>query len=120
MTLSKEPDKGYLGQAFNIEKVGINDFKKFDKTATTKFLVDLLNEPVWEDDRDDFIKLLDIYFQVHKLLKDREFYVISKNWFDLKDEKLLEPQSWCYTYYFLIIYLDRVGKTLTLTEWTYD
>ena len=119
-SIKREPNKGYLGQAFNIEKVGIHDFKKCDKTTTTKFLIDFLNEPNWGSDRDDFEKLLDKYFRFHELFKDREFYILSKNWFDIKDEKLLEPQSWCYTYYFIIIYLDRVVKQLTLTEWTYD
>lgn len=115
-----KPDKGYLRQAFNIEKVKISDFKKKDKKGTTKFLVDFLSEPDWGDDRNDFAKLLDRYFEIHNTFAECDYYIISKDWFDKNDEKLIGPESWVYIYYFLIISLDRKSNVLTVSEWTYD
>ncbi|WP_215226765.1 hypothetical protein [Echinicola shivajiensis] len=118
--IKKEPDKGYLRQAFDIEKIKISDFKKTDLKGTTKFLSDFINESEWGDDRNQFSLLLDRYYEIYKELNDNEFYILSIDWFNKDDERLIEPESWCYTYYFLIISLDRNSNTLTLTEWTYD
>ncbi len=115
-----EPDKGYLRQAFNVERVKITDFKKTDKQGVSKFLNDFLNEPDWGDDKNDFEKLLDRYFEIHNGFIENDFYIISKDWFDKDDEKVIEPESWVYTYYFLIISVDRNSNVLTLSEWTYD
>jgi hypothetical protein len=118
--IKKEPEKGYLRKAFDIEKVRISDFRKTDKKGTTKFLFDFINEPDWGDDRNEFAKLLDRYFEISNEFADNEFYILSKDWFNKDDERLIEPENWCYTYYFLIISVDRDSRTLTLTEWTYD
>lgn len=115
-----EPDKGYLRRAFDVEKIKITDFKQTDKQGVSKFLFDFINEPDWGDDRNEFAKLLDRYFEIHNEFGTSDFYVISKDWFDKEDEKLIEPESWCYTYYFLIISIDRNLNLLTLTEWAYD
>lgn len=115
-----ELDKGYLRQAFNIDKIKINYFKKTDKQGVSKFLFDFVNEPDWDDDRNEFAKLLDRYFEIHNEFGDNEFYILSKDWFDKEDERVIEPESWVYTYYFLIISVDRKSNLLTLTEWTYD
>ena len=115
-----EPGKGYLRQAFNVEKIEISDFKKTDKQGVSKFLSDLINEPDWGDDRNDFAKLLDRYFEIHNTYAESDFYIISKDWFDKGNEKVIEPESWVYTYYFLIISVDRNSNVLTLCEWTYD
>jgi hypothetical protein len=115
-----EQDKGYLRQAFNIDKIKIIDFKKTDKQGVSKFLFDFVNEPDWGDDRNEFAKLRDRYFEIHNEFGDNEFYILSKDWFDKEDERVIEPESWVYTYYFLIISVDRKSNLLTLTEWTYD
>ncbi len=115
-----EPDKGYLRQAFDVGKIEITDFKKTDKEGVLKFLFDFINEPDWGDDRNEFAKLLDRYFEIHNEFGDNEFYILSKDWFDKEDERVVEPESWVYTYYFLIISVDRKSNLLTLTEWTYD
>lgn len=94
--------------------------KKKDQKGISEFLIDFLNEPDWQDDRDDFAKLLERYFEYYKEFENNEFYILSKDWFEKNDERLIEPESWCYTYYFLIISVDRSSKILTLTEWTYD
>ena len=118
--IKREPNKGYLGRAFDINKITIADFKRIDKKGVHNFLVDFLNDPDWGDDRTDFSNLVDKYSEIHSTLREDTFFIISKNWFDQKDERLLEPQSWCYTYYFLIIYFDKIDNILLLTEWTYD
>ena len=115
-----EPDTGYLRQAFDIDKIKITDFNKTDKQGVSKFLIDFLNEPDWGDDRNEFAKLLDRYFEIHNEFGDNEFYILSKDWFDKEDERVIGPESWVYTYYFLIISVDRKSNLLTLTEWTYD
>ena len=115
-----EPDKGYLRQAFDVDKIKIADFKKTDKQGVSKFLINFLNEPDWGDDRNEFAKLLDRYFEIHNVFGNNEFYILSKDWFDKEDERVIEPESWVYTYYFLIISVDRKSNLLTLTEWTYD
>lgn len=115
-----EPVKGYLRLAFDVDKIKITDFKKTDKQGVSKFLIDFLNEPDWGDDRNEFAKLLDRYFEIHNEFGDNEFYILSKDWFDKEDERVIEPESWVYTYYFLIISIDRKLNLLTFTEWTYD
>lgn len=115
-----EPDKGYLRRAFDIDKIKITDFKKVDKQGVSKFLFDFINQPDWGNDRNEFAKLLDRYFKFTMSLEDNDFYILSKDWFDKEDERLIEPESWAYTYYFLIISVNRLSNLLTLTEWTYD
>jgi len=98
-----EPDKGYLRQAFNIDKIKITDFKKTDKQGVSKFLFDFINESDWGDDRNGFAKLLYRYLEIHNDFGDNDFYILSKDWFDKEDERVIEPESWVYTYYFFII-----------------
>ncbi|MBP9083048.1 MAG: hypothetical protein KBH11_08225 [Bacteroidia bacterium] len=119
-SVKTEPDKVYLRQVFDIDKIKITDFKKTDKQGVLKFLIDFLYEPNWGDDRNDFEKLLDRYYEIHNEFGDNEFYILSKDWFDKEDLRLIEPESWIYTYYFLIISIDRKSNLVTLTEWTYD
>ncbi len=107
-------------RAFNIDRIKISDFKKLNKEETTKFLFDFLNEKDWGDDKNEFATLLNKYFEIHEQFDNNDFYVISKDWFDRDDEKVIEPESWCYIYYFLIISVDRNSNLLTSTEWQYD
>ena len=109
-----------MRRTFNFDNVKISDFNKYDKNETVKFLIDFLNESDWGEDRIEFSNLLDKYFEIHEQLISNEFYIISKDWFDKSDKRLIEPENWCYTYYFLIISIDRHSNLLTLSEWTYD
>ena len=118
--VKKEPNKGFLRRAFNIDKVKISDFRRYTKNEAVNFLYDFLNEPDWGDDRNDFKLLLNKYLSISEQYGDNDFYIISKDWFDKGCEKVLEPESWCYTYYFLIISVDRNQNLLMLSEWTYD
>jgi hypothetical protein len=118
--IKKVNDKEFLRRAFDIDKIKISDFKKTDREGISKFLTDYFNEPDWGDDREDFAKLLDRYFEIYNESANNEFYILSKDWFVKDDERIIEPESWCYTYYFLFIAVDRNSKTLTLAEWTYD
>ena len=117
----KEPEKPYLKQAFNVDYLKIADFKKSSKEEISQFLIDYLNEANWGDDRNEFAMLLDKYFEIHSQFSlENDFYIISKDWFAQEDERVIEPESYCYTYYFLIISVDRKLNLLTFTEWTYD
>ena len=113
-------NKPYLKRAFNIDRINISDFKKKSKEETATFLYDLINQPDWGDDRNDFEKLLYKYFEIYKRLESNNFYIISKDWFSKIDEKVIELEWSIYSYYFLIISIDRNSNLLTLTEWTYD
>ncbi len=113
-------NKPYLIRAFDIDRINISDFKKKSKEETSTFLYDFINQSDWGDDRNEFAKLLDKYFEIHDRLGDNDFYIISKDWFDKGDERVFELESLIYSYYFLIISVDRSLNLLTLTEWTYD
>lgn len=118
--VKNEPDRFYLKRAFDFEKIKISDFRKYSKEGTAKFLVDFINDPDWGDDRNDFAKLLDNYFEIHAQIETNNFYIISKDWFNIVAEKSNEPESWAFMYYFLIISIDRNSNELILTEWNYD
>ena len=118
--IKREPDKGYLRSAFDINNLKITDFKKKSKEETATFLLDFLNNTNWGDDKNEFTKLLDKYFDFHNLFGDNDFYIISKDWFEKGDARILERESLGYLYYFLIISVDRELNLLTITEWTYD
>lgn len=106
----------YLRRAFNIDKINIADLKKLSQEKITKYLLDYINEPDWGEDRNEFAKLLDKYFEIHNELEDNFFYLISKDWFNKGDERVIEPENSVYIYYFLIVYLDKNSKILILTE----
>ena len=120
MIKNNTENKPYLRQAFDTDRINISDFKKKSKKETAEFLYDFINQPDWGDDRNEFAKLLDKYFEIHNQFRDNDFYIISKDWFDKGDDRVIEPESWVYSYYFLIISVDRNLNLLTLTEWTYD
>jgi hypothetical protein len=108
-----------LRQVFDLDQVQVSDFKKTDKQGVVRFLIDFINDPEWGEDRDDFAKLLDRYFNEHHSLKGNECYILSKDWFEENDGRLIEP-NWIFTYYIVILYLDRKSRTLLVTEWIYD
>ncbi len=103
-----------------MDRIQVTDFRRQSKEETTKFLVNFMNQSDLGDEKNDFMKLCDKYFEIHNPLLGAVFYVISKDWFDKGDERVVEPESWIYTYYFLLISVDRREKSLTLTEWTFD
>jgi hypothetical protein len=115
-----KPYKCYLDYVFDIKKITISDFKKTNKQGVSKFLFDFINEPDWGDDRNEFAKLLDKYFEIHNIFADCDFYIISKDWFKKDNEKVIETANWIYIYYFLIISIDRKLNLLRLSEWIYD
>ena len=118
--VKSETNEKYLRRGFNFEKIAISDFRKLRKDGTLNFLIDFKNESDWGQDREEFEKLFEKYLEIHKQFGDIDFYIISKDWFYKDDEKVVDPEYWCYIYYFIIISVDRDLDLLTLTEWTYD
>lgn len=113
-------DIPFLRQAFEIDFVKLRDFKTVDKNGVLQFLNDFAQEDNWGDtDGGDFIKLKNRFLNFLKIVQSNKFYIISKEWFDQNDERLRQEESWVYTYYFLIIWIEG-NKTLTVSEWTYD
>ena len=118
--IKAKPNSGYLERAFDFDVAGLVDFKKTDNAGACKFLLEFKDEGFWGNDVNQYEKLLESYFEIHDKNSNAEFYIISKDWFPSGDPKVFEPQAWCYTYYFLIISVDLVSKTLVLSEWNYD
>lgn len=112
--------KQAIGCAFNINEVRPENFRKFNNIEIEKYLSDFINEPDWGEDRLDFAKILDRYFEIHKNLDEGIFYVINMDWFEQDDKLLLDTNHWVYIYYFLIIYIDVKTKTLKFSEWEYE
>ena len=112
--------KPYLRSAFDLDKISIENFKKKSKEEISEFLCDLINQSDWENDRSDFAKLLDKYFEIYNEFGDCDFYITSKDWFDHNDESINEPERWIYSYYFIIISTDKDLNLLTISDWTYD
>lgn len=110
----------FLRQSFEIDLVKMDDFKQVDKNGLIKFLNDYSEVDDWETDRDNFIDIKDRFFEILENVQSKNFYKISKEWFDQNDKRLRQEESWIYTYYFLIIWIDEFKKTLTVSEWTYD
>lgn len=109
----------YLSQAFEIDLVKISDFKKVDKNGVVRFLNEYVED--WTTtDRDDFLIIQNKFIEFLNNVQSNCFYLVDKDWFDQKDKRLREPESWIYDYYFLIVWLDENRKTLTVSEWTYD
>jgi hypothetical protein len=110
----------YLRPVFNDKKIFITDFKSFNKLDLQDFFNDFLAQSSWAKDKSDFI----IIFNRFKIILDstsfESVYLISKDWFDEESEKLREPESWIYIYYFLIIWIDTAKKNLLVCEWSYD
>lgn len=115
-----QDNRDYLRQAFDTDRISINDFKRFDKSGALKFLIDFLNDPDWADDKKHFASLLDKYLTHFEQLQDADFFIISKEWFEQGDKRVLDTEYWIYNYYFLILYIDKDSNTLQLTEWSYD
>ena len=118
--IKAKPNSGYLERAFDFDAAGLSDFKKTDNAGACKFLLEFKDEGFWGNDVNQYEKLLESYFEILDKNSKAKFYLISKDWFPSGDPKVFEPQAWCYTYYFLIISVDLVSKTLVLSEWNYD
>ena len=118
--VEKTEENQSFANTFNIDRIGIRNFKKVDKKGILKFLYDFLDEDDWGNDKSDFANLLDKYSEIHNQFGDNVFYLFSKNWFAKEDKEVLKPESDIYIYYFLIITIERKSKLLTVIEWKYD
>lgn len=113
-------EKQYLKPLFKSKKISSSDFNRFEKSGITKFLIDFLNQPDWGEDRIGFSNLLDKYFEIHNNYDESDFYLINKEWFNAEDQKIRQPEFEIYSYYFLIVYINKIKGILAITEWTYD
>lgn len=113
-------NRPFLRQAFEIELVKVDDFKQTDEKGLLKFVNDYADKEDWKTDKNDFIKIKDRFLGFLENVSSKNFYIISKEWYDQNDKRLRQEESWIYIYYFLIIWIDKSNKTLTVSEWTYD
>jgi hypothetical protein len=111
----------FLRQAFEIDNVLIKDFRKLDKKDLINFLNDLWSSDDWGDtDSNDFLIIKDKFIGLLKSTSINSFYLLNKDWFKEGDLRIREPERWIYSYYFLIIWIDKVKNTLLVSEWAYD
>lgn len=110
----------YLKGAFTISEIDANDFKKSSREEVKKFLSDILLEPDWHEDIDDFKKILNRFMTYLDNLKTENYYTISKTWFDESNSKKITPESWVYIYYFIILWIDNESKILGFAEFDSD
>ncbi len=109
-----------LRGTFNFDNIKTEDFKNFSKKEITSYLINFINTPDWYDDRNDFAKLLDFYFKVQVSFEEKDFFLITKDWFAIDDIRVIDPNHWIFTYHFIIIYIDRQSSKLSMSEWMYD
>lgn len=118
--IKQNPDGGYLKGAFELDKISINDFRKFSKEQIAEYLKDLENED-WESDKIHFTIIKNKFLSALQTVKIDSFYVIDKNWFEQDNSKVRgEYEYWVYIYYFIILWIDSNNSTLTISVWTYD
>ena len=110
----------YLKGAFVLPEINVNDFKKCSKEEIMKFLSDILAEPDWREDIDDFKRIHDRFVRFLNDLNTNNYYSISKSWFDELNSIKLTPESWVYVYYFLILWIDNKIKILGFSEFDSD
>jgi hypothetical protein len=111
---------GFLKGAFILSEINSDDFKKYSRNEVVKFLNDILLEPDWHEDLEDFKRIHDRFIHFLNDLNADIYFTISKEWFDDLSSKKLTPESWVYVYYFLIIWIDNNSKTLGFSEFDSD
>ena len=115
--IKQNPNKPFLRQAFDPSLLSTDDFKRSSKAEVINFLNDFENEDDWGEsftlNKNQFLIILDS-------VKTDCFFIINKDWFAKGDRKVLEPHDWVYSYYFLIILIDKENSFLIISEWTYD
>lgn len=118
--IKQNPEQPYLRQAFDPSLLSIHDFTRGSKAQVVKFLLDFENEKWGDDDKDDFIFIKNLFLIILDSVTADCFFIINKDWFAKGDAKVLEPYDWVYVYYFLIIWIEKGNRFLTISEWTYD
>jgi len=114
-------NRSFLRQAFENLAINFNDFKELTKEEVIKLLTDFSLENDWGDtDLGDFMILKDNFIDLTKDVEAETFYLINKDWFDKTDNRVRQPEGEIFIYYFLILWIDKQKKTLTITEWTYN
>jgi hypothetical protein len=109
----------FLQGAFVLDNLDITHFRRFTKEDVMRFFVEYSKSDSWRDDREDFISLVkELNERLSKEPSDH-FYLISKDWYKL-DDPIVNVDSQIYTYYFLVMWLDRVKKVINVCEWNSD
>jgi len=119
--IKKKPKEGsrFLQRAFNQDSLNISDFRILTKEDVLLFFSDYATSDGWNDDREDFITLMNGFNEIFKEEPTDHFFLISKEWFD-KGNKILSADSEFYIYYFLMVWFDTDKKIINICEWVYD
>jgi hypothetical protein len=111
---------GFLKGAFTLVEISVKDFKKSSKDGVKKFLDDMLLEPDWHEDLEDFKKIHERFITFLNNLNSDNYYLISKSWFEDHVSKKLRQESWVYVYYILILWIDNKTRILGYSEFDSD
>jgi hypothetical protein len=116
---AKSENHRFLESAFNLSNLEVTDFRALKKEDLIRFFHDYAQLNDWGEDRAGFIDVMDKFDDLIEKESSDKFFLLSKEWFD-KDDRVLSQDSWVYTYYFLIIWIDIDRKIANVCEWIYD
>ncbi len=109
-----------LRQLFDNQKISVEDFQEINENEIGNFFINYSNENDWGEDKKEFKILAEKLKAILKDYPSDKFYLISKDWFDKDSDKMRNPESWIYLYYFLVIWFDKEKKSIIVCELSYD
>ncbi|MDB5199506.1 MAG: hypothetical protein JWO92_1469 [Chitinophagaceae bacterium] len=122
----KEDINSYLKPAFNLKKIGVDDFHKLSKSEALEFIWN--NISIWQERK---IEEETILFEKVKLFLNasevENYYVISKDFFDQTLDEKHNPISekivfdaTIYGYYFIVTWVEIPKNIITVSQFEYD
>lgn len=118
------PNKEYLGHALNLENIKISDFKKYEKQKLIIFLDEIINKSSINEVILTERYLLGKLIQSINFSNGTEFYVVSRDFFDLTYkhgemlDKRIEFAMTVYNPYILILWTS--GNILNVCQYASD
>ena len=119
----------FLQSPFALNNIYAKDFKKLDKDQFQKYIIDYRDSGNWNSQEETIKTLVSGFFDLYPNFDRQIFYVLNKEWFEpprgvkhsVEDlDTRLKYDSYCYSFFVLIIWLDLTENTLTASEWYCD
>ena len=113
--------KKYLRPAFDENKIFASDFKTFDKLNLISFFHDFTNDKDMGEEFGNEIR--QVWKSLSRILvaeNSDKYFLLNKEWFKKGNIKVNDPDGLIYTYYILLIWLDRKNNKLTVCTWYAD
>jgi hypothetical protein len=126
----ENPHLKFLGSPFALNNIRPEDFKKMYEKQFQEYIYEYRDNGKWHDQEEAIKNLVSRFYNIYPHLNSKLFYVLNTEWFvlpggikhntDNLDPRLVEPQWWIYDFFVLIICLDPIENTLTVSEWFHD